>query len=149
MFVPKSKEDKKAEKAAQKKALNDVRGWCLSCMAPELQEGLTVDVNEVACGDPSCAPVDTIVTLIWSGNSSPLPLLSVTDQQRAAVASSACLCRPRRSPRRTSPTTSPTRTSSPTGGRARIRPGPGGRSKSVASPPAPNLADSASRWELA
>ena len=69
MFVPKSKEDKKAEKAAQKKALGDVRGWCLSCIAPELQEGLQVDVSEVACGDPSCAPVDTIITLIWTGTS--------------------------------------------------------------------------------
>lgn len=29
--------------------------------------GLILDINEVACGDPSCAPVDTIFTLIWEG----------------------------------------------------------------------------------
>lgn len=27
--------------------------------------GLIVDVNEVVCGDPSCAPIDTVFTLIW------------------------------------------------------------------------------------
>lgn len=26
-----------------------------------------MDINEVACGDPTCAPVDTIFTLIWEG----------------------------------------------------------------------------------
>jgi len=29
--------------------------------------GLLIDVNEVICGDPSCAPVDTVFTLIWEG----------------------------------------------------------------------------------
>ena len=27
--------------------------------------GLIVDINEVICGDPSCAPVDTVFTFIW------------------------------------------------------------------------------------
>jgi hypothetical protein len=27
--------------------------------------GLLVDVAEVACGDPSCAPIDTVFTLVW------------------------------------------------------------------------------------
>jgi hypothetical protein len=67
MFIPKSKEDKKTEKAAQKKVLSELRDWCLSSIAHELHDGLTVDVSEVACGDPTCAPVDTVFTLIWKG----------------------------------------------------------------------------------
>ena len=27
--------------------------------------GLLVDVAEVVCGDPSCAPIDTVFTLVW------------------------------------------------------------------------------------
>lgn len=26
---------------------------------------MLVDVNEVACGDPTCAPIDTVFTLVW------------------------------------------------------------------------------------
>lgn len=66
MFVPKSKDEKKAEKAALKKVLGELRDWCMSCIPVELHEGLIIDVNEVACGDPSCAPIDTVFTLVWS-----------------------------------------------------------------------------------
>ena len=24
-----------------------------------------MDINEVVCGDPTCAPIDTVFTLIW------------------------------------------------------------------------------------
>ena len=27
--------------------------------------GLMLDINEVVCGDPTCAPVDTVFTLVW------------------------------------------------------------------------------------
>lgn len=66
MFVPGKVDSKKAEKAAVRKALADVKEWALSCIAAELHEGLLVDVNEVVCGDPTCAPVDTVFTLVWS-----------------------------------------------------------------------------------
>jgi hypothetical protein len=26
-----------------------------------------LDINEVVCGDPTCAPIDTVFTLIWEG----------------------------------------------------------------------------------
>lgn len=68
MFVPKNKDDQKAQKAAQRKALADVKNWALSCVPEKLQKGLIVDVSEVVCGDPTCAPVDTVFTLIWAGN---------------------------------------------------------------------------------
>jgi hypothetical protein len=70
MFVPKNKDEQKAaktEKAAIKKALAEVKDWAMSCVPAELHEGLLIDVNEVICGDPTCAPVDTVFTLVWSG----------------------------------------------------------------------------------
>ena len=33
--------------------------------------GLLIDVKEVQCGDPQCAPIDTIFTLIWTGADRP------------------------------------------------------------------------------
>lgn len=26
---------------------------------------MIIDVNEVVCGDPTCAPIDTVFTLVW------------------------------------------------------------------------------------
>lgn len=27
---------------------------------------MLIDVNEVVCGDPECAPIDTVFTLVWT-----------------------------------------------------------------------------------
>jgi hypothetical protein len=67
MFVPGKVDEKKAEKGAIKKALAQVKEWTLSLMADELHKGLILDINEVVCGDPTCAPIDTVFTLVWSG----------------------------------------------------------------------------------
>ncbi len=34
-------------------------------MSQSSHVGLLLDVKEVICGDPSCAPVDTVFTLVW------------------------------------------------------------------------------------
>lgn len=31
----------------------------------DCSKGLLVDISEVVCGDPNCAPIDTVVTLVW------------------------------------------------------------------------------------
>lgn len=66
MFNPAKAVQQKAEKAAKKKSLDDLKNWSLSIIPLDLQEGLIVDINEVQCGDPSCAPVDTVFTLLWN-----------------------------------------------------------------------------------
>lgn len=68
MFNPGKANKDKAEKAAKKKALDDLRNWSLSIIDVDLQEGLIIDINEVICGDPSCAPIDTVFTLVWNND---------------------------------------------------------------------------------
>jgi len=65
MFIPSKANKDKAEKAAKKKALNQIRDWCMTLIPPELQQGLVLDISEVICGDPTCAPVDTAFTFVW------------------------------------------------------------------------------------
>ena len=48
---------------------NHTQATCLQIIPPDLQEGLMLYVREVACGDPSCAPIDTIIRY-----SPPLPV---------------------------------------------------------------------------
>mmetsp|Transcript_2208 Transcript_2208/g.2996 ORF Transcript_2208/g.2996 Transcript_2208/m.2996 type:complete len:261 (+) Transcript_2208:101-883(+) len=68
MFDPAEKKKEKAMKNKKKKILSDIKNWGLSLIpAGDLHAGLLIDVNEVICGDPSCAPVDTVFTLIWEG----------------------------------------------------------------------------------
>jgi len=65
MFNPGKASKDKAEKAAKKKALNEIRSWSMALIPPELQQGLVLDISEVICGDPTCAPVDTAFTFVW------------------------------------------------------------------------------------
>jgi hypothetical protein len=66
MFNPSKALTAKAEKAAKKKAIDDLRSWALSIIPMDLQEGIIIDINEIQCGDPSCAPIDTVFTLVWA-----------------------------------------------------------------------------------
>lgn len=67
MFVPGSGVNK--EKAAKRKREAEITAKSYGLVPLHLQEGLLIDVKEVVCGDPSCAPVDTIFTFVWSGES--------------------------------------------------------------------------------
>ena len=45
----------------------------LELIPPELQGGIIVSVQQMACGDPGCAPIDTIINLTWQeGLSKPI-----------------------------------------------------------------------------
>ncbi|EEH55485.1 uncharacterized protein MICPUCDRAFT_40998 [Micromonas pusilla CCMP1545] len=61
-----SKEAKEAEKK-KRAAIARVKKWVEQHMPPEYLEDrkCVVDVSEVQCGDPNCAPIDTIVRLIF------------------------------------------------------------------------------------
>jgi hypothetical protein len=65
MFNPSKAAKDKAEKQAKQKAINDLRTWSLQLVPEDLKPGLIIDINEVVCGDPSCAPIDTVFTLVW------------------------------------------------------------------------------------
>eukprot|EP01006_Ploeotia_vitrea_P068044 TRINITY_DN99634_c0_g1_i1.p1 TRINITY_DN99634_c0_g1~~TRINITY_DN99634_c0_g1_i1.p1 ORF type:complete len:214 (+),score=5.88 TRINITY_DN99634_c0_g1_i1:26-667(+) len=65
MFDPANAKKDKQEKAARRKALATIKSWCLSAIPIDIQEGLIIDVKEIICGDPACAPIDTVVTLVW------------------------------------------------------------------------------------
>lgn len=65
MFDPSKLSKQKEEKVLKRKAYTSVKEWCLQCVPPDIQIGLMIDVKEVVCGDPSCSPVDTVITLVW------------------------------------------------------------------------------------
>jgi len=68
MFDPNKAKADKAAKAATKKSLVDLKLWANMLIPVSLQTGLILDVKEVVCGDPKCAPIDTVFTLLWPGD---------------------------------------------------------------------------------
>lgn len=67
MFNPNATADKAKEKNVKKQALKRLEEWCKSIIPVELHEGILIDIQEVICGDPECAPVDTVFYLMWTG----------------------------------------------------------------------------------
>lgn len=66
LFDPAANKKAKEEKAKKKKALADLYEWSMNLVPENLRQGLILDINEVVCGDPSCAPVDTVFTFVWN-----------------------------------------------------------------------------------
>jgi hypothetical protein len=65
MFDPSKLKKKNNEKEMKKQALNHVKELCLQIIPKSIQDGLILDVNEQVCGDPSCSPIDTVISLVW------------------------------------------------------------------------------------
>ncbi len=64
MFVP--KKGANDEKAKKKKVINTLKSWCEPFIPIQYKEGLVFDISEQICGDPSCAPIDTVFTFVWA-----------------------------------------------------------------------------------
>jgi hypothetical protein len=61
MFDPNKKENKSIDKTLK----HNLRTWSLSLIPAQLQKHLDLSVVEVICNNKSCAPIDTVFTLIW------------------------------------------------------------------------------------
>lgn len=81
MFDPNAMQDKAAERRECERV--KLLAWNL---IPEAQKvGLYLNVAQVVCGDPTCAPIDTVLTLTWQapGLSKPLGIPKTADQVTA------------------------------------------------------------------
>ena len=65
MFDPDFISKRKKEAVVRKTALAKLTKWSMELVPEDLRKGLVLDVRDVQCGDPNCAPVDTVFTLMW------------------------------------------------------------------------------------
>jgi hypothetical protein len=85
MFNPAAREQAKAALVEKKRMAAQIKGWASALVPVELQEGLQLDVKEVECGDPNCAPIDTVFTLVWQAGGRgmfavPLCMAEITEE---------------------------------------------------------------------
>jgi hypothetical protein len=65
MFDPNALASEKALRQQRKRARTDIKNWSMLLVPENLRDGLIMDVKDIICGDPNCAPVDTVFTLVW------------------------------------------------------------------------------------
>jgi len=68
MFLPVSADEKAAterKNAERKRAYIQVEEWAMEAIPASIRSGVIISVQEVECGDPDCAPIDTAVAIIF------------------------------------------------------------------------------------
>jgi len=68
MFLPPT-DRSEAEKTAAERARRDgyarIEVWATEAVPAEVRKGVAITVQEVQCGDPDCAPIDTAVAIMF------------------------------------------------------------------------------------
>lgn len=68
MFLPGTKatdEAKAIADAARNEGYVRVEKWAMDAIPSSIRKGVQISVQEVVCGDPTCAPIDTAVAIIF------------------------------------------------------------------------------------
>jgi hypothetical protein len=65
-FDPNNNNNNKIKQLTLRKQEDKIKSFIYNnLISEELKEGLLIDVKEIICGDPNCAPIDTVITLVW------------------------------------------------------------------------------------
>jgi hypothetical protein len=68
MFLPKSDTDTsnlRAAEAARHEGYARIEVWAMDTIPASIRRGVTITMQEVQCGDPECAPIDTAVAIMF------------------------------------------------------------------------------------
>ena len=63
MFLP--GQSTKQRESIKKEAFKRIEQWCEALLPENVRPDCMVSVQEIQCGDPQCAPIDTAITLIF------------------------------------------------------------------------------------
>ena len=66
MFLPENVASQNKEEEERKAAFKKIEQWSLEIIPQEIRGEAQVSVQEVQCGDPNCAPIDTAVTIVFN-----------------------------------------------------------------------------------
>jgi hypothetical protein len=49
----------------RRKAYNQIEKWALELIPKNIRDGVQLSVQEIQCGDPECAPIDTAIAILF------------------------------------------------------------------------------------
>lgn len=67
MFLPDNlkNDDAAREEIERKAAYTRIEQWAMELIPESARSGVQLSVQEVQCGDPECAPIDTAVAILF------------------------------------------------------------------------------------
>mmetsp|Transcript_15305 Transcript_15305/g.43130 ORF Transcript_15305/g.43130 Transcript_15305/m.43130 type:complete len:185 (-) Transcript_15305:131-685(-) len=65
MFDPNKVNDNKNKREDQKKAIQKLEDWSMNIIPTTIRDRASIVVQEVQCGDPNCAPIDTLISIAF------------------------------------------------------------------------------------
>jgi hypothetical protein len=68
MFLPENVKDGSSQQAEEKErqeAYVQVEKWTIEMIPESVRTGVQISVQEVQCGDPDCAPIDTAIAILF------------------------------------------------------------------------------------
>ena len=68
MFLPdsmKNQADDDAASVRRNTAYKDIERWSLELIPSQIRNAVQISVQEVQCGDPECAPIDTAIAILF------------------------------------------------------------------------------------
>ncbi len=68
MFLPDNMKNTTEEANAdnlRKKAYANIEKWSMEIIPERIRKGVQISVQEVQCGDPDCAPIDTAIAILF------------------------------------------------------------------------------------
>jgi hypothetical protein len=68
MFLPDNMRNTSQEEQAEgrrKKAYSQIEKWALELIPENIRDGVQLSVQEIQCGDPECAPIDTAIAILF------------------------------------------------------------------------------------
>ena len=68
MFLPNNvaaNAELRAAEQARRDGYSRIEVWAMEAIPSEIRRGVTITVQEVQCGDPECAPIDTAVAIMF------------------------------------------------------------------------------------
>jgi hypothetical protein len=68
MFLPQNDitaAEMQAAEKARREGYSRIELWANEAIPAEIRHGVTITVQEVVCGDPECAPIDTAVAILF------------------------------------------------------------------------------------
>lgn len=67
MFLPDTSalNEKKIAEKRRKEAYQNIEKWSLELMPETIRDEAVIAAQEVACGDPDCSPIDTLINIIF------------------------------------------------------------------------------------
>ena len=68
MFLPENMRDTTAEALADARRNNaycEIERWARELIPGSIRSGVEISVQEIQCGDPSCSPIDTALSILF------------------------------------------------------------------------------------